>query len=106
MVKESACNAGDSGSIPELERFPEEGNGKPLQHSCLENSIDRGAWWATAHGVAKSQTRLGKYHFTSLPFSLSPSKGLLKGWGREDLLIIALIVNQYLKTAKQPSCNV
>ena len=50
--------AGDLGSIPGLGRFPGEGNGYPLQYSCLENSMDRGAWWATAHGVAKSQTRL------------------------------------------------
>ena len=58
MVKESARNAGDSGSIPELERVPEEGNGKPFQYSRLENSMDRGAWQVTVHGVAKSQTQL------------------------------------------------
>ena len=103
MVKESARNAGDSGSIPELERSSEEGNGKPLQYSRLENSMDRGAWQVTVHGVAKNRTQLGEYHFTSLPFSLSPSKGLPKGWGREDLLITVLIVTQCLKTAKQPS---
>ena len=54
--KESACNAGDLGSIPGLGRSPEEGNGNPLQYSCLENSMDRGAWRATVHGVAMSQT--------------------------------------------------
>ena len=43
----------DVGSIPGSERFPREGNGNPLQDSCLENSIDREAWWATAHGVTK-----------------------------------------------------
>ena len=47
------------------EDSPEEGNGNPLQHSCLENSMDRGAWWATVHGVAESQTRLGEFHFDS-----------------------------------------
>ena len=52
--KESACNAGDPGSIPGSERSPREGNGYPLQYSCLENSKDRGAWWATVHGVTKS----------------------------------------------------
>ena len=52
--KESACNAGDLGSIPGLGRSPGEENGYPLQHSCLENSMHRGALWATAHGVAKS----------------------------------------------------
>ena len=56
--KESAYNAGHLGSIPELGRSPREGNGDPLQHSCLENSMDRGAWQATVHGVAKSQTWL------------------------------------------------
>ena len=56
--KESACNAGDLGSIPGLGRSPGEGNGNPLQYSCLENPVDRGAWWATVHGVAKGGTRL------------------------------------------------
>ena len=51
--KESACNAQDPGSIPGLGRSPGEGNGYPLQYSCLENSMDRGAWWATVHGVTK-----------------------------------------------------
>ena len=62
--KVSACNAGDPGSIPGLGRSPGEGNGNPLQYSCLENSMNGGAWWATVHGVAKSQTRLSD--FTSL----------------------------------------
>ena len=56
--KESACNAGDSGSIPGSGRLPGEGNGNPLQYSCLGNPMDRGAWWATSHRVAKSWTRL------------------------------------------------
>ena len=54
--KESACNVGDPGLIPGSRRFPGEGNGNPLQYSCLEKSMDRGDWWATVHGVAKSQT--------------------------------------------------
>ena len=49
-VKASACNVGDLGSIPGLGRSPGEGNGNPLQYSCLENPTDRGAWWATVHG--------------------------------------------------------
>ena len=56
--KESAHNEEALGSIPGLGRFPREGNGYPLQYSCLENSMDRGAWWAMVYGVAKSQTQL------------------------------------------------
>ena len=59
--KASACNAGDPSSIPGLGRSPGEGNGNPLQYSCLENPMDGGAWWATAHGVAKSRTRLSDF---------------------------------------------
>ena len=57
MVKHLPVNAGDArdmGSIPGSGRSPGEGNGNPLQYSCLENPMDRGAWWATVHGVAKS----------------------------------------------------
>ena len=54
--KESACSAGYLGSVLELGRSPGEGNDNPLQYSCLENSMDRGAWWATVHGVAGSDT--------------------------------------------------
>ena len=56
--KESKCNAGDQGSIPGLGRSPREGSGNPLQYSCLENPMERVAWWATVRGVAKSWTRL------------------------------------------------
>ena len=58
--KESACNAGDPSLIPGWGRSPGEGNGNPLQYSCLEYPMDRGAWWATIHGVDKSQTRLNE----------------------------------------------
>ena len=54
--KESSCNAEDLGLIPGLGRSPGEGNGNSLQYSCLENSMDRGTWWVTVHGVTKSQT--------------------------------------------------
>ena len=54
----SACDSGDQGSIPGLGSSSEEGNGNPLQYSCLENSMDREAWRATIHKVAKSRTRL------------------------------------------------
>ena len=60
--KESAYSVGDLGSIPGPGRSPGEVNGNPLQYSCLENSMDRGAWGDKVHGVAKSQTRLSDYH--------------------------------------------
>ena len=59
MIKDTPVNAGDSrdvGSIPGLGRSPGLGNGNPLQYSCQENSMDRGAWWATVHEVAESDT--------------------------------------------------
>ena len=54
--KESACSAGDPGSFPRSGRSPGEGNGNPLQHPCLENPVDRGAWWVTVNGGRKSWT--------------------------------------------------
>ena len=53
VVKKLAANAGDAGSIPGSGRSPGEGNGNPLQYSCLDNTIDRGTGWATVHGVAE-----------------------------------------------------
>ena len=72
--KESACNAGDPGSIPASGRCPGEGNGNPLQYSCLENSMDRGAWQATVHGVANcwdtiEQLTLSPFHYRGLSVS-------------------------------------
>ena len=64
MVQKSAYDAGDPGSIPGSGKTPGEGNGYPLQYSCLENFMDRGVWQATVHGVAKSRTRLSDFHFT------------------------------------------
>ena len=58
VIKNPPANAGDMGLIPGSGRFPGEGNGNPLQYSCLENPMDGGTGWATAHGVAKSETRL------------------------------------------------
>ena len=60
--KESACHAGDPGSIAGLGRSPGEGNGNPPQYSCLEKPMDRGAWLATVNAVAKSQTQLSNIH--------------------------------------------
>ena len=59
--KESGCNSGNPGSIPGLGRSPGEGNGNPLQYSCLENPVDGEAWQATVYGVAKSQTQLSNF---------------------------------------------
>ena len=61
--KASACNVADPGSIPESRRSTGEGNGNPLQYSCLENSMDGGAWWAEVHEVTKSWTRLSDFTF-------------------------------------------
>ena len=67
MVKASDYNVGDMGLIAGLGRSPGEGNGNPFQYSCLENSMDGGAWQAIVHGVAKSQTRLAtSLHLASL----------------------------------------
>ena len=68
-VKASASNAGDLGLIPRSGRSSREGNGHPLQYSCLENPVDGGAWWATVHGVSKSWTRLS--NFTSLHLTIN-----------------------------------
>ena len=62
-VKASAWNAGDPGSIPGWGRSPGEGNGNPLQYYCLKNPMDRGAWQATVHGVAKESDRTERLHF-------------------------------------------
>ena len=69
MDKESACNAGDPGLIPGSGRSPGEGNSNSLQYSCLENSIDRGAWQIMVYGVAKNQTRLKRLSFLLFSFN-------------------------------------
>ena len=74
--KGSAYNAGDLGSIPGSGRSPGEGNGNPLQYSCLENPMDQGAWWATVHGVAKSWIQLSDFTFT-FSFDLQSHQKLL-----------------------------
>ena len=58
VTKSPPANAGDAVLIPGLERSPGDGNNNPLQYPCLENPMDRGAWWATVHGVIKSWTQL------------------------------------------------
>ena len=91
--KESACNSEDLGSILRSGRSPGEGNGYPLQYSCLQNPMDRGAWRATVNGVAKSRTQLSDFHHGASQVMLvikSPpanagdvrSAGLILGSGR------------------------
>ena len=67
------------GSIPGSGRYPGEGNGNPLQYSCLENHMDRGAWWATVHGVAKSWTQLSNFtfHFHALKKEMATHSSVL-----------------------------
>ena len=65
--KASAWNVGDLGLIPGWGRSPGEGNGNPLQYSCLENPMDGGAWWATVHEVTKSWTQLSDFTTTTIP---------------------------------------
>ena len=80
--KASACSAGDPGLIPGLGRSSREGNGNPLQYSRLENPMDRGAWQATVHGVAKSRTRLNDFTFTFFQCHL----GSPKRWPKPKLI--------------------
>ena len=66
VVKNLPASTGDASSIPGSGRLPGRGNGNPLQHSCLENPMDRRAWWAAVHGVTKSRARLNDFTFTFL----------------------------------------
>ena len=90
--KESACNADHPGLIPGSGRSPGEGNGNPLQYSCLENSMDSGAWWAIVYRIIKSQTRLSNYHFhfhslfSIINLDITISKSLRMVAEREQLL--------------------
>ena len=68
MVKNSPVNAGDTGSIPRLGRSPEGGNGNLHQYFCLENSMDRGAWWAIVQGISESKTQLSDRTHTHIVY--------------------------------------
>ena len=87
-VKASAYDEEDLGSIPGSGRSPGEGNGNPLQYSCLENPMDGGVWWATVHGVAKSRTRLSDFTF----FHYCGQESLRRNG-------VAIIVNKRLRNA-------
>ena len=85
--KETACNVGDPGLIPGLGRSAGEGSGYSLQYSCLKNSMDRGTWWATVHGVTESQTQLSNVYLffiwpphPSSPVRNSPASNSLLRW--------------------------
>ena len=85
VSRESACNAGDPGSIPGSGRCPGEGNGNPLQYSCLENLMDGGVWWATVHGVARVRHVLVSKPATSKLFTHS------NACQTENLLVFCLL---------------
>ena len=99
-VKASACSAEDLGLIPVSGRSPGEANGNLLQYSCLENPMDGGAWWATVHRIAKSQTRLSDFTFTftlrlCFAFHVLTCVTLIKSlnlgfliWTRDTMMII------------------
>ena len=88
--KESACNAGDMGSIPGSGRSPGEGHGNPLQCSCLENPMDRGAWQAKVHGVARSQIR-----WKQLTVSHTSTPGI-QGKGDRKAFVSRSLTGSYL----------
>ena len=95
--KESACNAGDLGSIPGSGRSPGGGNGNPLQYSCLENPMDRGTWQTVIHGVTKSWTRLSDYTTTAAAFllrdaRLTPGTKWFRGANRCSVLFVLFCV--------------
>ena len=100
--KESACNARDPGLISGSGRSPGEENDNLLQYSCLENSIDRGAWWATVHGVAKSWIPLNNYTFT---FMACHKTSIVNSGPRSIFLwckILALEYNRAMLKSKFP----
>ena len=77
MAKNLPANAGDIGSIPVSGRSPGEGNSNPFQYSCLENPMDRGAWWATVQGVSKSHIQLSNWKEITKIFKLQVQRGSL-----------------------------
>ena len=97
--KESACNVEDLCSIPGLGGSPGEGNGNPLQYSCLENLMDRAAWWATVHGVAESDTT------EQLPLHFPPNTFLFAlGPGTAVLPMLSLQATGFLSKHEVGDC--
>ena len=104
--KESACSAGDPGSIPGSGRFPGEENINPLQYSCLENPVDGEAWQATVHGVTKSQTWLSDFTFRDLIYiySLSNKCSKVKWSSLSSSLSMSYKMASWLMGKAGPSC--
>ena len=112
--KAFACNVGDPGSIPGSGRSSGEGNGNSLQYSCLENPVDRGAWWATVHGVAKSRTRLSNFTLTfvldfpdgsvikNLPAKQESQETQVQSLGQEDPLEEGMVTHSSLLAYRIP----
>ena len=103
-VKVSACSAGDPGSIPGSGRCPGEGNGNPLQYSCLENSMDGGAWWATVCGVTKSQTGLMDFTYR---FTAKRKYGCtsVRVWNEHRLSLLTHCDFSDISDGKESACN-
>ena len=101
-VKVPASNAGNLGSIPGSGRSPREGNGNPLQYSCLENPMDGGAWWATVHGVTKSRTRLSDFTFT-FTFSYDPIECSPPGSSVHGILQARILEQVAISSSKRSS---
>ena len=97
--KESACNVGDMGLIPGLGRPSREGNGYPFRYSCLENPMDRGAWWATGLGVANSWTRLSTLTHTHKHSVLS-CHGYSSVFIKRTNMTMILVDSRLLKVSK------
>ena len=92
--KESACNARDLGSIPGVERLPQGGHGNPLQYSCLENPMDRGAWWATVQKVRHNQvTKTLWFHFQGNKYQGNSLKNALM-WHSQTKIFCNVIFEQ------------
>ena len=100
VVKNLSANEGDvkeAGSIPELGRSPGEGNGNPLQHSCLENPMDRGTWRAALHGISQSQTRLKQLSMHSYIYIFSQIYVFIYIYSKSSLYIWKFLVHILLK---------